>query len=81
MVDAMRLARGNETLIRSAITDYLKDGLPTDVPEALVDYFCVDTPSILDDAGFADGDAESATALFDEIATEMVREFFRGSKK
>jgi hypothetical protein len=79
-VDAMRLARGNEAIIRSTITDYLKDGLPIEVPEALTDYFCVDTPSILDDAGFPDSEAESATALFDEIAKEAVREFFRRQK-
>jgi hypothetical protein len=80
-VDAMRNARANESLVRSAITAYLRDGLPIESPEALTDYFCVDTPSILDDAGFDDAEGTEVATIFDEIATLAVREFRRDSQK
>ncbi len=74
-VDAMRRARGDESDIRAAIATYLRDGLHAETPAALTDYFCVDTPSILDDAGYDDAAATEAVAIFDEIAPDIVREF------
>jgi hypothetical protein len=80
-VDAMRDAHGDESLIRLAITAYLQDGLPIESPEALTDYFCVDTPSILDDAGFDEAEGTQVTIIFDQIATSAVREFRHNSNK
>ena len=77
-VEGMTRARGDEHAIRTAIAAYLRDGLSaTDVyhsPQALTDYFCVDTPSILDDAGYTPAEGDRATELFDEIMPAIFTE-------
>ena len=78
-VDRMARARGDEPAVRAAIAAYLRDGLAAPdayhSPAALTDYFCVDTPSILDDAGYSEAEGNRATELFDEIIPALVREF------
>ena len=77
-VEGLARARGDEHAVRAAIAAYLRDGLSvTDVyhsPQALTDYFCVDTPSILDDAGYTPAEADRATELFDEIMPLLFKE-------
>jgi hypothetical protein len=83
-VEAMRSAWGDVAAIRGAITDYLRAGYSTEgtyfSPGALTDFFCVDTPSILDDAGYKGSDADEAVAVFDEINNVLVEEFFQQRK-
>src|SRR5688572_18911860 len=78
-VERMSRARGDESAIKTAITAYLRDGLTAPdayhSPAALTDYFCVDTPSILDDAGYTEAEGDRATELFDEIIPDLVRQF------
>jgi hypothetical protein len=77
-VEQLRAARGDTEMLRRAIATYLREGYASvDVhfsPAALTDYFCVDTPSILDDAGYSESEADRAVALFDAINAELVKE-------
>ena len=70
-VERLARARGDEEAIKAAISTYLRDGLSdTDTyhsPAALTDYFCVDTPSILDDTGYSEEEADRTTDLFDDL--------------
>jgi hypothetical protein len=61
--------------MRAAIVAYLREGLPSDALPALTDYLCVDTPSILDDAGFTDAEADRAVEIFDEIAATIAKKY------
>jgi hypothetical protein len=83
-VERMRRARGDLVGMRRSITAYLREGYSSvDAyfsPGALVDYFCVDCPSILDDAGYDESEADEAVALFDEIHAVVAKEFFRPGK-
>ena len=83
-VEAMRAARGDVVAVRRAITEYLRAGYSSREvyfsPGSLTDYFCVDTPSILDDAGYRGVEADEAVTIFDEVNTVLVREFFQHRK-
>ena len=80
-VQSMARARGDEEAIKAAITAYLCAGLSaTDTyhsPAALTDYFCVDTPSILDDAGYSDTEGNRVTELFDDSMPVVFKELHR----
>jgi hypothetical protein len=77
-VHDMARARGDEEAIKAAITTYLRDGLSDTQtyhsPAALTDYFCVDSPSILDDAGYTEAEGDQATVLFDQIMPVIFQE-------
>lgn len=73
---SLQKAKGDNRAIAAAITSYLETGYSAHVTSGeLVDFFCVSTPSILDKAGYSEAEADSAVALYDEIAPSVFKKF------
>jgi hypothetical protein len=71
---SLQQAKGDSRAIVAAITAYLEAGSNAHLTSGeLVDFFCVDTPSILDRAGYSEADADLAVELYDEIAPGVMR--------
>lgn len=73
-VAGLREAQGRMELIREAILSYLRGGYAIGlVPGEVVDFFCVDTPNIVEEAGYADAAGDEVVDLFDELHDEVRR--------
>ena len=63
------------TAMRSAIHAFLDEGYTAGLTsEELTDFFCVDTPSVLDRAGMTAARADEVVAMFDQISDQIRRE-------
>ena len=72
----LQQAKGDKRAIATAITIYLETGYNAHLTSGeLVDFFCVDTPSILDKAGYLEADADMAVELYDEIEPGIFKKF------
>jgi hypothetical protein len=71
-----RQARSSQEAVRAAVEQYLRNGYREGfVGEEIIDYLGVDTPSILDDAGYSETEADAAIAVLDELHPSLFREF------
>jgi len=60
---------------RAAIRAFLEEGCAAGLTsEELIDFFCVDTPSIIDRAGITPARADEVVALFDQINDQLHRD-------
>ena len=72
----LQRAKGDKGAIAAAITNYLETGYTAHLTSGeLLDFFCVDTPSILDKAGYSESDADLAVELYDEIDPGVFKKF------
>jgi hypothetical protein len=73
-VEALKSAKGDPPRVRAAVEEYLTRGYAASLTsDELTDFFCTDTPGILDRAGFDGVDAEEAVAAFDGINPAQCR--------
>jgi hypothetical protein len=64
----LSVARGHPDELRNAIAAYLRTGYSIGLTAGeLIDFFCVDTPNILEEAGFEGAEGDSVATLFDEV--------------
>jgi hypothetical protein len=64
-------ARDDAQKVKHAIAGYLAYGERMGLTRGeLVDFFCVDTPNILDLAGYSEAEADTAVVFFDEDPVE-----------
>ena len=69
----LRAAHGREDSVRDAILSYLREGYQLGLTAGeLTDFFCVSTPSIVEEAGYADADGDVVVALFDQIHDQLL---------
>jgi hypothetical protein len=72
----LQQAKGDQSAIAIAITTYLETGYNAHLTSGeLTDFFCVDTPNILDKAGYIGEDADLAVELYDEIDPVAFKKF------
>jgi hypothetical protein len=65
----------NDIAMRSAIHAFLEEGYTAGLTsEELTDFFCVDTPSVVDRAELAWARADEAVAMFDQINDQLLRD-------
>ena len=75
-VAMFRQVQGHPERVRAAVETYLRNGYRVGfVGEQLIDYLGVDTPCILDDAGYSRAEADAAVAIQDELHPLIFREF------
>jgi hypothetical protein len=73
---SLEQAKGDEPAIATAIRTYLETGYSAHLTSGeLVDFFCVNTPSILDKAGYFEVHADWAVELYDQIDPEVFKKF------
>lgn len=70
----LRLARGNERLVRDCVESYVRRGYSLGLTGGeLVDAFCVSTPNILEAAGVGGAEANDIVAAFDRAHEQFVQ--------
>ena|SRR5688572_32176297 len=73
-VVSLRAVQGHPDSVRQVIVRYLREGYRLGlVPSELIDYFCVDTPNIVEAAGYTDASGDAVVDLFDELHDEFRR--------
>lgn len=64
----LRAAAGRPEAVREAILTYLRDGYGKGVTSGeLIDFFCVSTPNIAEEAGYVGEAGDAIVSLFDEL--------------
>ena len=72
----LREANGDQQAIAAAITTYLETGYKAHLSSGeLVDFFCVSSPSILDNAGYSEEESDLAVELYDQIDPAVFKKF------
>ena len=72
-VEELRAARNDREAQRLALCRYYKRGLAANLTtEELVDFLAISTPSILDQAGYNDAEAEAVMTLSDSLTEDEV---------
>jgi len=70
--NALRNSGYDPDAIKHAIQSYLQEGYSAGLTGSeLIDFFCVDTPSIVDSCGFNEASVDQAVSLFDTIHDEF----------
>lgn len=68
------MAHGRPNSLRDAVLTYVREGYQLGlVPSELADFFCVSTPNIVEEAGYADTAGDEVVALFDEVHDQYRR--------
>ncbi len=63
----LQAARGDAQKVQQAIAAYRANGEKAGLPRgAITDFFCVDTPSVLEMAGYSDAEIDTAVAFYHE---------------
>ena len=71
---AVRAASGRADALGDAIWSYLGEGYRLGlVPSELVDFFCVSTPNIVEEAGYRGNAGDAVVALFDQLHDQFRR--------
>lgn len=74
--ESLKVARGDPERLRAAVDDYLKRGYSARLTSGeLTDFFCTDSPSILDRAGYGDRETDEAVKVFDDLNTRRHNAF------
>ena len=73
-VARLQESKEDSALVRGALLTYLSNGYELGlVAEELIDFFCVSTPNILEEAGFGGSSSDEIMVVFDEIHEQVWR--------
>jgi len=78
MIAALRQSRAIGCSPESAIRDYIMTAYTTRISIGeCIDFFCVDTPSIIDGVGYTESEQRIAVECFDSINHQLASKFYK----